>query len=265
MRRITKFYRAEMDVSSLTMHLSLERTMLDGATVALIPGDPGRVPRMARQLQNARELAHHREFRSYAGVLDSRPVVVCSTGIGGPSTAICIEELAQLGIRTFLRVGTTGTIQPHIAVGDLIISQAAVRLEGTSQHFAPIEYPAVADHAVTNALIAAAAAEGLTPHLGITVTSDTFYPGQERYDTYTGRILPRFHGAIDHWRQLGALNFEMEAATVFVVARSMGLKAGCVLGVVANRTESEQISRHQVEETEARAIRVALRAAVASS
>lgn len=244
-----------------TPHLLLDETMLRGATLALIPGDPGRVPRMAKHLTEACPLKSSREYLSYWGLVSGHPVIICSTGIGGPSTAIAIEELAQCGVRTFIRVGTTGAIQPTIRVGDVIVTQAAVRLEGTSSHFAPLEFPAVADHDVTSALIQAAIASRATHHVGITVTSDTFYPGQERYDTFSGRVLPRFQGSIEQWRSLGALNFEMEAATVLTMTRVFGLRAGCVLGVIANRTQSEAIDGGAVETTEELAIRVAIGAA----
>ena len=243
-----------------TPHLRLTEGMLRGASLAFIPGDPGRVPRIAAHLDSSRELARNREYVCYGGMVGDRPAIVCSGGIGGPSTAICLEELAQVGIRTIVRVGTTGTIQPYIAIGNAIICQAAVRLEGTSQHFAPIEFPAVADYAVTTALVKAAAASTLKHHLGITVTSDTFYPGQERYDTFTGRVLPRFQGSMQLWRELGALNFEMEAAAVFVACQALGLKAGCILGVVANRTHSEAIAEAEVEGIEEAVIRIAVAA-----
>lgn len=110
--------------------------------------------------------------------LDGKAVIVCSTGIGGPSTSIAVEELAQLGIRTFLRIGTTGAIQANINVGDVLVTTAAVRLDGASLHFAPMEFPAVADFACTTALVEAAKASGATTHIGVTASSDTFYPGQ---------------------------------------------------------------------------------------
>ena len=116
---------------------------------------------------------HHR-----LAEIDGKSVVVCSTGIGGPSTSIAVEELAQLGVRTFLRVGTTGAIQPHINVGDVLVTTASVRLDGASLHFAPMEFPAVADFACTTALVAAAEACGATTHIGVTASSDTFYPGR---------------------------------------------------------------------------------------
>jgi len=138
-------------------HLGLTKAMLDGATLAIVPGDPERVKRIAE------------------------PVVICSTGIGGPSTSIAVEELAQLGVNTFLRVGTTGAIQPHVNVGDVIVTQASVRLDGASLHFAPMEFPAVANFECTTAMVAACRDAGVEPHIGVTASSDTFYPGQERF------------------------------------------------------------------------------------
>ena len=140
-------------------------------------------------MENPATLASHREFTSWLAELGGSKVVICSTGIGGPSTAIAVEELAQLGIRTFVRIGTTGAIQPGIQPGEMIITTAAVRLDGASLHYAPLSFPAVADFQVTSALVAAASSQQRRFHLGISVSSDTFYPGQERYDTYSGTVL----------------------------------------------------------------------------
>src|SRR5918994_4582940 len=176
-------------------HLGLTRDQLCGATLAILPGDPARVPKIAGHFTGPSSLASNREFTSYLGRVGDVPIVVCSTGIGGPSTSIAVEELAQLGVRTFLRVGTTGGIQPNVAPGDVIVSTAAVRLDGASAHFAPLEYPAVADFECTTALVDAARASGAMLHVGVTASSDTFYPGQERYDTYSGRVVARFRGS----------------------------------------------------------------------
>ena len=159
-------------------HLDLTRELVGGATVAVMPGDPGRVEPIASQLDDPVFLASKREYTSWRGTLDGKPIIVCSTGIGGPSTSIATEELAQLGVRTFLRVGTTGAIQPHINVADVIVTQAAVRLDGASGHFAPLEYPATSHFDCTAALVAAADKSGLPYHVGITASSDTFYPGK---------------------------------------------------------------------------------------
>ena len=150
-------------------------------------------------------LASHREYTLYRAELDGKPVVVCSTGIGGPSTSIAVEELAQLGVRTFLRVGTTGAIQPHVNVGDMIVSTGSVRLDGASLHFAPMEFPAVADFEVATAMKAAVDESGATVHMGVTASSDTFYPGQERYDTFSGRVVKRFQGSMQEWQDMGVL------------------------------------------------------------
>ncbi|PKB89536.1 uridine phosphorylase, partial [Ewingella americana] len=181
-------------------HLGLAKKDLNGATLAIVPGDPERVEKIAKLMENPVRLASHREFTSWRAELDGKSVIVCSTGIGGPSTSIAVEELAQLGIRTFLRVGTTGAIQPHINVGDVLVTTAAVRLDGASLHFAPMEFPAVADFACTTALVAAAEAVGAATHIGVTASSDTFYPGQERYDTFSGRVVRRFKESMKEWQ-----------------------------------------------------------------
>lgn len=245
-------------------HLALSTPMLEGATVALLPGDPGRVEGIARTAPfiDARELANKREYRTWMAHAGGVPVLVTSTGIGGPSASIAIDELAQLGVRTFLRVGTTGAIQPQVDVGDVILTTGAVRLDGASSHYAPIEYPAVADHDVVSALVAAAEEAGVTARLGITCSTDTFYPGQERYDSYSGYVPRRFQGITEEWRRLHVLNYEMEAATLLTLASAMGLRAGCVAGVVVNRTRSEHVSADDLHRGEGNAVLVAVRAAV---
>lgn len=224
-------------------HLDLTRDQLRGATLAIVPGDPARVPKLAALLDRPEPLASTREFTSWLGYAgpgaDAAPIVVCSTGIGGPSTSIAVEELAQLGVRTFLRVGTTGAIQPHIAVADVIVTTGAVRLDGASAHFAPLAYPAVADFECTRALVEAARATGRTAHVGITASSDTFYPGQERYDTVSGFVPARLRGSMAEWQALHVLNFEMESATLFTMCAANGWRAGMVAGVLVNRTEQE--------------------------
>ena len=242
-------------------HLGIDAGQLEGATLALLPGDPARVGLIAATLDDPIALASEREFTTWRACASGRPVVVTSTGIGGPSLSIAVEELAQLGVRTFVRVGTTGAIQPSIGPGDVIISTGAVRMEGASRHFAPPEYPAVADFGVTGALIEGAAANDITFHLGITVSSDTFYPGQERRDTYRGYVLPGLEGSLTMWRALGVLNYEMEAATLFVMASTMGLRAGAVSGVILNRAETESLADGAVAMAEQNAVLVATSAA----
>ena len=136
-----------------------------------------------------------------------------------------------------------------------------MRLDGASQHFAPLEFPAVADYHGTSTLVEAAKEKGVTPHIGVTASSDTFYPGQERYDTYSGRVTRRFQGSLKQWQELGVMNFEMESATLFTMCSALGLKAGMVSGVIVNRTQQEIPNEEAIGATEARAVAVAVMAA----
>ncbi|MCG9721892.1 uridine phosphorylase [Shewanella sp. Isolate7] len=242
-------------------HLGLTKEMLDGATLAIVPGDPERVKRIAELMDNPTFLASHREYTSYLAYIDGKPLVVCSTGIGGPSTSIAVEELAQLGINTFLRVGTTGAIQPQVNVGDVIVTQASVRLDGASLHFAPMEFPAVANFECTTAMVAASREAGLEPHIGITASSDTFYPGQERYDTVTGRVTRRLAGSMKEWQDMGVLNYEMESSTLFTMCATQGWRAACVAGVIVNRTQQEIPDEVTMKQTETSAVSIVVAAA----
>lgn len=221
-------------------HLALSRKKTKGACLAILPGDPGRVPGIAKALDpKAMEIAYKREFRTWVAKVKGTPVLVTSTGIGGPSTSIAVDELARIGVRTFLRVGTCGGIQPFMRIGDMVITTGAVRLDGSSTHYAPIEYPAVADHEVVSALIRGVQELGLRFHVGITASSDTFYPGQERKDSFSGYVPRRFQGATREWEKLHVLNYEMEAASLLTVASTFGLRAGCVCGVVDVRSKGK--------------------------
>lgn len=242
-------------------HLGLTKNDLQGATLAIVPGDPKRVEKIAKLMDNPVHLASLREYTSWRGEIDGKAVIVCSTGIGGPSTSIAVEELAQLGIRTFLRIGTTGAIQEHINVGDILVTTAAVRLDGASLHFAPMEFPAVSDFECMNALYKAAKDNGSTVHVGVTASSDTFYPGQERYDTYTGRIVRRFKGSMKEWQEMGVMNYEMESATLLTMCASQGLRAGMVAGVIVNRTQQEIPDAELLKKTENNALGIVIEAA----
>lgn len=239
-------------------HLGLTKSMLQGATVAIVPGDPARVKKIADLMENAIFLACHREFTTYLAFVEDKAVVICSTGVGGPSVSIAVEELAQLGVRSFLRVGTTGAIQPHVNVGDIIITQAAVRLDGASLHFAPMEFPAVSDYYATTALVEACLQKGIKPHVGVTASSDTFYPGQERYDTVSGRVTTRFKNSLEEWQNLGVLNYEMEASTLFTMCLANGWQAACVAGVIVNRTQQEIPDESTIKSTEISAVSIVI-------
>ena len=232
-------------------HLGLTKNDLQGATLAIVPGDPERVEKIAALMEKPVKLASHREFTSWRAELDGKPVIVCSTGIGGPSTSIAVEELAQLGIRTFLRVGTTGAIQPNINVGDVLVTTASVRLDGASLHFAPMEYPAVADFACTTALVEAAKSVGATTHVGVTASSDTF----------SGRVVKAFKGSMEEWQSMGVMNYEMESATLLTMCSSQGLRAGMVAGVIVNRTQQEIPNAETMKQTESHAVKIVVEAA----
>ncbi len=221
-------------------HIKLTQEMLGGAKTAILPGDPGRVEKTAKHIDTgAAFLASNREYTSWLSELGGNKILVCSTGIGGPSLSIAVEELAALGIKRFIRIGTTGAIQPYIKIPSLIVTTGAVRLDGASKHYAPLEYPAVADHDITSALIEGAKKTGVPYYKGITASSDTFYPGQERYDTFSKYVIRDFQGSLEQWQKLNVLNFEMESATLFTIAGAFGLRAGCISSVIVNRTTGE--------------------------
>lgn len=224
-------------------HIALSKEMIEGAEYVILPGDPYRVESLAKSFDpNAKHLKSNREHTSYLADFHGQKVLVCSTGMGAPSTCIAVEELAMIGLKYFLRVGTSGGIQSYTNLGDIIISSAAVRLEGASSHYAPIEYPAVASLEFTNDLISGAKKIDVPFHVGITASSDTFWPGQERKDNYSGYMLRRFKDSMAEWRALNVLNFEMEASALFVLCNVFGLHGACLCGIIAKREESEKVS-----------------------
>jgi len=210
----------------------------DVSRYVLVPGDPERVKRIASFWDKAWEVAHRREYLTYTGYYKGVLISATSTGIGSPSTAIAIEELARIGSDTFIRVGTTGALRKEIDIGDLIISTGAVRLEGTSKQYVTPEYPAVSSLDVTLALIEACEELGVRYHLGLTASTDSFYVGQER-PGYKGYLPPFNKGLVDFLKSVGVLNFEMEAATIFTLANIYGLRAGSICAAIANRETEE--------------------------
>jgi len=210
----------------------------DLAKYLLIPGDPERVPKIAGLWDSAKEIAYHREFRSFTGVYEGVPISVLSSGIGPACIAIAVNEAASIGVETFIRVGSTGAIQRNINCGDLIISSAAVRLDCTSNCYIMPEYPAAANYEVLLALIEAAETLGIhNYHVGITATTADFYAEQSRptrasCSPWTENLLPALQKA-------GVLNFEMEAATLLTLASLYGLRAGAICAVFNNRVRNE--------------------------
>jgi uridine phosphorylase len=210
----------------------------DVARTIILPGDPQRVEKISARWDSVKKVATHRQFVTHTGVYKGIPVSACSTGIGGPGTAIVIEELANVGARDFIRVGSCATLKKDIEIGDLIISTGAVRLEGTSKQYVRLEYPAMPSYEVVLALIEAAEKLGLRYHLGISASTDSFYLGQSR---------PGFGGYEQSWstsligelQKANVTNFEMEAATLFTIANIYGFRAGAVCAVYANRIRDE--------------------------
>ena len=228
-------------------HTGLCREMIDHARIAVVPGDPGRVDGLARFFDmEARFLTSHRDYTSWLAHVNGMPVLVMSTGMGGPCVTFAVEEMARLGVETFIRVGTTGSIQESIHLGDVIINKASVRMDGASKNYAPVEYPGIADLETTMELKQAAAELGISCHMGISVSTDSFWPGQERYDSFGGYVLRRLQGSMDEFRHLGCTNYEMENATLFTVTSVLGLKASSICGVVAQRTSGEAVASRDV-------------------
>lgn len=207
------------------INLSEENT----AKYAILPGDPERVKKISALLDNSREVAFNREYKTYEGYIDSVKVLVVSTGIGGPSTAICVEELAKIGVDTFIRVGTCGGMQMNVNPGDLIIANAAIRMEGTSREYMPIEFPAVADFEVTTALSKAAKTLGFPHHIGVVQAKDSFY---SQHNPDSMGVSDELKSKWKAWIKGGCLASEMESAALYIVSSVRGLRAGSIFHCV---------------------------------
>ena len=201
--------------NGIQYHIGLKQG--DVGKYVILPGDPKRCAKIAALFDDARLVADHREFTTYTGYLDGEKVSVTSTGIGGPSAAIAMEELVRCGAEVFIRVGTCGGIQTDVKSGDLVIATGAIRMEGTSREYAPIEFPAVADYHIVQKLEMAAKANGYPCHIGVVQCKDSFY------------------GQHEPWKRLGCLASEMESAALFVVASYLHVRIGSVFLVVANQ------------------------------
>lgn len=208
----------------------------DVAPTVLLPGDPGRVAMISAGWDRFEEVGHNREFVTHTGRLQKQQLSAISTGIGNPAMATVVESLARLGAHTLLRVGTTGAIQPGIALGDLIIARGAVRLDGASRAYVCPEYPAAAHPEALMALVQACEELDFPYHVGVTASTDSWYLGQGR-PGWQG-YAPSFSQTLQSDLQAaGVLNFEMESAALLTVAGLYGLRAGAIFAVVANRLE----------------------------
>ncbi|MDA8018517.1 MAG: nucleoside phosphorylase [Thermoanaerobaculia bacterium] len=256
------------DTSDRLYHIGFGRSDLGDRppTLALLSGDPSRATRIASEfLDQSTTLSENRGLHSYMGQLPGgRPVLSCTSGMGAPSLSIVVNELVQVGIRTVIRIGTCGSIQEHVGAGDVVVTSGALVRQGAAADLAPPGYPAVADPFLTVALAEAAETLDIRHHVGLTASVDTFYEGQERTDSSANPFLLRRHvGMIDEYRHLHVLNFEMEAATLLTMSQVYGFVAGCICGVVAQRTEAETVVAAGKAHAVANAIRVAVRAAEA--
>lgn len=227
----------------------------DVGKYVILPGDPKRCEKIARHFEDAKLVADSREYVTYTGYLGGVKVSVTSTGIGGASASIALEELVKCGADTFIRVGTCGGMQENIMGGDLVIASGAIRMEGTSKEYAPIEFPAVADVHVLNALMKAAEEDGDPYHVGVVQCKDAFY-GQ--HDPGSKPVSYELMNKWEAWIRCGCLASEMESAALFVVGSYLRVRVGSVFLVVANQErEKKGLSNPQVHDTE-RAIKVAV-------
>ena len=230
--------------------------------IALLSGEPERSHHIAyTYLENVKLLSKYRGLDSYFGYLaNGKPLLVATSGMGAPSTSIVGNELAQVGIKQIIRIGTCGSIQPQVKVGSVVISQAALCRQGAAQDIAPIEYPAVADPFLTVALAQQAQKLGYEYHVGITASVDTFYEGQERTTSSANpNLQPWLIGLTEHYRHLNILNYEMESGTLFKLGSVYGLKIGCICAVVAQRNQAEEILVEKKQRTVTRAIEIAIK------
>ena len=235
----------------------LEVSEGDVADAVLLPGNPERIEKITQFWDNATEVAHHREYRTVTGSYDDAPISVTSTGIGSPSAAIAVEELARVGADTFIRVGSCGAIQPDMNVGDLVITSGGVRQEGTSSEYVREDYPAVADYEVVSALVAAAERLGHDYHVGLTMSADSFYAGQGR-EGFGGFEAAGSKEMVDALRDANVRNIEMEASAILTLANLYGLRASAVCSVFANRETGEFLTEGENHAAETASLAVKL-------
>lgn len=223
----------------------------------ILPGDPGRCASIAAYFDDAKLVAQNREYTTYTGTLLGVPVSVCSTGIGGPSASIAMEELHKLGADTFIRTGTCGGIDLDVKSGDIVVATGAIRFEHTSMEYAPIEFPAVADFNLTAALMQASKALGYTTHSGVVQCKDSFY-GQ-----HSPEASPVYYELLnkwESWKRLGVKASEMESAALFVVAAALHVRCGSCFHVVWNQEREKAGLDQDMSEDTSAAVKVAVEA-----
>lgn len=234
--------------------------------MALLSGDPERARFIAQEAPGVtleKKLSEHRGLNSYLAQLpNGRRFISATSGMGAPSLSIVVNELAQVGVRAIIRVGTSGAIQSDVKMGSIVITRAALCRQGAADDIAPKEYPAAANPFLTMALVDAARALNADWHIGVTASVDTFFEGQERAEMSANKALLRhLRGVTDEYRALGILNYEMESGTLFKMGGVYKIATACVCAVIANRTQSEHPDEHAKTRAVRDAVAVALRAA----
>ena len=226
------------EAGGLQYHIRLKKG--DIPPYVLIPGDPGRVNKIVSLWDKSREVANYRQYHTMKGTYKGTKLACISSGIGSPGLLVAMEELLRIGVHTFIRVGTCGGIQPDTRIGDLVISTGAVRLDGASKDYAMIEYPAVADYRVVNALVAAAKKLKIRYHVGITASTDTFYAGQGR-PGFKDYLPSHKNHILEDLQKANVKNFEMEAASLFTLAGIFNVMAGAVCVVITERKKKGEL------------------------
>lgn len=242
-------------VDGTQYHIGLKEG--DVGKYVILPGDPKRCKKIAEYFDDAKLVADNREYTTYTGCLCGEKVSVTSTGIGGPSAAIALEELVNVGADTFIRVGTCGGIDIDVKGGDVVIATGAIRMEGTSKEYAPVEYPAVANLDIVNSLVSAASALGYEKHVGVVQCKDSFY-GQHNPDRMP--VSYELTEKWEAWKRMGCLASEMESAALFIVASFLRVKVGSVFLVVANQEREKQNLENPVVHDTDKAIKTAIEA-----
>ncbi len=229
----------------------------DVGRYCILPGDPGRVPAIAAYFDDAHPVAQNREFNVWTGTLLGEKVTACSTGIGGPSAAIAMEELRKCGADSFLRTGTCGGIDLNVQAGDIVVATGAVRFEHTSREYAPIEFPAVPSLDIANCMVQAAKNLGLPLHAGVVQSKDSFY-GQ--HSPGASPVSYELKAKWESWKRLGVKASEMETAALFVTAAALGCRCGACFHVIWNQErEAAGLDQKMTVDTSA-AVRVAVEA-----
>ena len=219
-----------LDTHTLQYHINCRYG--ETGEYCILPGDPGRCEKIAAYFDEPKHLSFNREYNIYTGKLLGVPVSVCSTGIGGPSAAIAVEELFACGTKNFVRIGTCGGIDLKVKAGDAVIASGAVRFEGTSREYAPLEFPAVPDYELLSALVDAARASDTPYHVGVVQCKDSFY-GQ--HSPARMPIARELDAKWEAWKRLGVLASEMESAAIFTVCAALGAHAGSIFSTVWNQ------------------------------